>query len=251
MNEQIQNSGRNILIAAIVAIGIIGGGFFAGNGFYRSRMADRYVTVKGLSEKDVSADLAVWNLKIAATGDELASVQDKVELDHAELMAFLEKSGIPKEEISARQVSVTDLMAQQYRSERAGESRFIITSSVTVRSNDVNKIRDLAGRTGEIIRKGLVLADDTGPSYIFTKLNEIKPAMIAEATKNARSAAEQFAADSGSRVGKIRRAYQGVFSIEARDGSSIPSDGYMGDANSRAIDKKIRVVSTVDYYLAN
>jgi len=116
----------------------------------------------------------------------------------------------------------------------------------------VNKIRDLAGRTGELIRKGLVLADDTGPSYIFTKLNNIKPEMIAEATKNARKAAEQFAADSGSRVGKIRRAYQGVFSIEARDGASLPSpDGYMGDANLSAINKKVRVVSTVDYYLAN
>jgi hypothetical protein len=230
------------ITAAIVAGGILGGGLFVGWGFYEGRMADRFVTVKGLAEKDVVADLAVWNMKIAATGDDLAQVQGKIEGDNAALDAFLAASGVAGDEMSSRQVNVTDLMAQQYRSERAEQSRFIVTSSLTVRSTDVDKVRAMSGRAGELIKKGLVLMDDQGPSYIFTKLNEIKPAMIAEATKNARKAAEQFAADSGSSVGGIRRAYQGIFSIEARD-------GYMGDSNARAIEKKVRVVSTIDYFL--
>lgn len=245
-----ENGWKWIIAAAIVSLGAVASGYFIGNGFYQSRMADRYVTVKGLSEKDVQADLAVWNLKIAATGDDLAVVQDKVEKDGRELDAFLQANGIRPEDVSAKQVNVTDLMAQQYRSERAEQSRFIVTSSLTVRSTDVAKMRDLAGRTGELIRKGLVLMDDQGPSYIFTRLNEIKPDMIAEATRNARKAAEQFAADSGSSVGGIRRAYQGIFSIETRDVSSTqPSDGYVADPNLRAIDKKVRVVSTIDYFL--
>lgn len=107
-------------------------------------------------------------------------------------------------------------------------------------------------KVGELIKKGLVLADNNGPSYIFTKLNDVKPEMLAEATKNARKAAEQFAADSGSKVGEIRRAYQGVFDIQAANQTSTDSgDGMSSDQQSSQIDKKVRVVSTIDYSLAN
>jgi uncharacterized protein len=239
-------------IALLIAIGLLGGGFFVGNGFYMSRMADRYVTVKGLAEKDVVADLAVWNIKLAATGDVLADVQANIERQRADLMAFLQSQGIADAEIGDGQLSVVDLMAQQYRQERAEQSRFIINFAVTMRSNDVQKVKAVSGRVGDLVRKGLVLADNAGPSYIFTKLNEIKPEMIAAATRSARQAAEQFAADSGSRVGSIRRASQGIFSIEARDGAPAESmEGMPMDAQARQIEKKVRVVSTIDYSLAN
>lgn len=247
-----ENKGIFTLIAAVIlAAGIIGGGFFVGQGFYNSRMADRYVTVKGLAEKDVTADLAVWNLKLAATGDALSDVQAKIDTDKNELMSFLVAQGVADTEIQNSQISVIDLMAQQYRSERADQSRFIVNYSVTLRTNDVAKINAISQKTGDLIKKNVVLADNTGPSYIFTKLNDIKPEMIATATKNARAAAEQFAKDSGSHVGSIRRAAQGIFSIEARDGQPADSpDNYLpGGGESKQIEKKVRVVSTIDYYL--
>ena len=239
-------------VAFIMALGVLCAGFFIGNGFYMSRMADRYVTVKGLAEKDVVADLSVWNLKVAATGDVLTDVQGNIERQKGELLAFLKDQGIGEAEISDGQLSVTDLMAQQYRAERAEQSRFIVTFAVTVRSNDVQKVRVVSGNVGDLVKKGLVLADNAGPSYIFTKLNEIKPEMIAMATRSARQAAGQFAADSGSRVGAIRRASQGIFSIEARDGAGGEAqEGMPYDAQAHQIDKKVRVVSTIDYFLAN
>jgi len=247
---------KNIFIiaaAAILAAGILAGGYFTGHGFYMSRMADRYVTVKGLAEKDVAADLAVWNIKLAATGDVLADVQGKTEADKKELLAFLKAQGVEDSEIQDSQFTVIDLMAQQYRSERAEQSRFIVNYSVALRTNDVAKIKAISQKTGDLVKKGLVLADNAGPTYIFTKLNEIKPEMIATATKNARAAAEQFAKDSGSNVGGIRRASQGIFSIETRDGAPVEyqEGGGMIGSEAKQIDKKVRVVSTIDYSLLN
>lgn len=241
-----------IIAAVLLSAGIVGAGFFIGNGIYSMKMNDKYVTVKGLAEKDVTADLAVWSLKLSGTGDNLTDVYAGIETQKQELIAFLKGEGITDEEISEGQTAVTDLMAQEWRSERAAQSRFIVNYAVAVRTNDVQKINTVSGHMGGLIKKGVVISDNSGPQYIFTKLNEIKPAMLAEATKTARSAAEQFAADSGSRVGKIRRAYQGVFSIQARDGAASEStDGYMPDTQTQTIDKKVRVVSTVDYYLAD
>ncbi len=239
-----------LIAAAILAVGILAGGYFAGHGFYMSRIGDRYVTVKGLAEKDVTADLAVWNVKIAKTGDMLSDVQSGIETDKKEMLSFLKAQGIEDGEIQNSQLNVTDLMAQQYRSERAEQSRFIISYSVTVRSNDVEKVKTATEKIGDLVKKGVVLADNTGANYIFTKLNEIKPEMIATATKNARAAAEQFAKDSGSSVGGIRRASQGVFSIETRDGAPVEyQDGATIGTESKQIDKKVRVVSTIDYNL--
>lgn len=124
------------------------------------------------------------------------------------------------------------------------QSRFIINASVDVRTDKVDTVAKISGKTGDLVRKGVVLSEFQGPSYIFTKLNDVKPAMIAEATANARTAAAQFAADSKSRLGKIKRAYQGIFMILARDGDQIAME-------HQSIDKKVRVVSTVDYYIVN
>lgn len=237
-------------VAVILSAGLILAGYFVGNGFYMSRMGDRFVTVKGLSERDVVADLAVWNIKIASTGDELSAVQGKIESDKEKLVSFLKDQGIADGEIGMSQLFVTDLLAQQYRQERAETNRFIINLALAVRSADVEKILKASAKVGDLVRQGLVLADNQGPNYFFTKLNDIKPEMIAEATRNARKAAEQFAADSLSSVGPIRRASQGMFSIESRDGAPVEYDetGAVGGEQKR-IDKKVRVVSTIDYFL--
>lgn len=232
----------SIATASIIAIALIIGGFLIGKGFSTFRMADRYVTVKGLAEKDVRADLAVWPIQFSATGDDLSAVQNEVEADVNTVKSFLEKNGFDEDDMRIGHIKVTDLLAQSYRPQGPVESRFIINASVDLRTTKVDVVEKASQKTGDLVRKGVVLTEFQGPSYVFTKLNEIKPEMIATATANARKAAEQFAEDSGSKLGKIKHAYQGIFSIE-------PRDGYSGGMESQQIDKKVRVVSTIEYFL--
>jgi len=231
-----------ILGALILGLGIAGAGFLVGRGFEIGRSADRYVTVKGLAESLVEADLAVWPLRITATGDDLARVQDRIDANLATITRFLTERGIEMDGIQPQRVEVTDLLAQPYRPEGAGDNRFIIAQTVIVRTGQVDRVSDLNRQTGELVKRGVVLADTGGPTYLFTRLNDVKPDMLAEATRNARAAAEQFAADSGSEIADIRRASQGLFEILPRD----PAPGLM-EQNQLA--KKVRVVSTVEYRL--
>lgn len=233
-----------ILSAIVLAIGFMMAGYFIGKGFYKSRMANRYVTVKGLSERNVKADLAVWQINFTATGDLLAAVQEKIDNDRMIVLNFLKRSGLQDDEYSPGQLSVTDVFASSYRPRDTVGGRFIIKASVPIRSNKINLIASINEKIGELVSKGVVLADNLGPSYFFTKLNEVKPAMIAEATSNARKAAEQFAKDSGSLVSGIRRANQGVFRI-------LPRYGKHEYKEDTQIDKRLRVVSTIEYYLEN
>jgi hypothetical protein len=228
--------------AIILGLGLAGAGFLTGRGFERGRSADRYVTVKGLAESFVTADLAVWPLRIIATGDDLARVQEQIDRDLATVTAFLTEQEIEPEAIQPQRVEVTDLLAQSYRPEGIGDNRFIVAQTIIVRTEQVERVARLNRQTGELVKRGVVLADTGGPTYLFTRLNEIKPEMLAAATRNARLSAEQFAADSGSAIAEIRRASQGLFEILPRD----PAPGLM-EANQ--VDKKIRVVSTVEYRL--
>ena len=155
---------------------------------------------------------------------------------------FLTEQGIEPEAIQPQRVEVTDLLAQAYRPEGVGENRFILAQTVIVRTEQVDLVARLNQRTGELVRRGVVLADAGGPVYLFTRLNEIKPEMLAEATRNARVSAAQFAADSGSEIAGIRRASQGLFEILARD----PAPGLL-EPNQMA--KQVRVVSTIEYRL--
>lgn len=241
MDQSMRTTGA---LALALFLGLVIGGYSIGKGFSKFRMADRYVTVKGLAEKDVKADLAVWQIRFTATGDDLSQVQNKVERDKALVMDFLKANGLSDDDYWPGRINVTDLLAQAYRQQGTMQSRFIINASVDVRTDKVDTVGRMSGKTGDLVRKGVVLSEFQGPSYIFTKLNEVKPPMIAEATANARKAAAQFAADSKSRLGKIKRARQGVFMIMARDGDRVAQE-------AQQIDKKVRVVSTIDYYVVN
>jgi uncharacterized protein len=231
--------------AVVLAVGVAVAGWFVGEGFLQGRKGDRYVTVKGLSEREMKADLAVWPLRFVATGNDLAAVQQKIVRDTGLVRDLLAGNGFPAEAFESQSLQVVDRLAQQYQQGQV-ESRFIIAQTITLRSGDVDRVAGLAGRLGELVAAGLVLSDENqwnaGPTYVFTGLNDLKPAMIAEATASARAGAEQFAADSGSRVGGIRRANQGVFQILARD--DIP-----GLQQEKEIHKMVRVVSTIDYML--
>jgi len=234
-----------VVAALIVAAGVAAAGWFVGEGFRVGRQADRLVSVKGISEREVKADLVLWPLRFVATGDELATVQAKSRADADAVRRFLTGAGVPGDAIEVQGIEVTDVLANAYRSGPT-DSRFIVAQTLMVRSTDVDRIASVSQRLGELVDAGVVLSSEGGggPYYLFTKLNEVKPAMIAEATKRAREGAEQFAADSGSRVGGIHRANQGLFQILARDDTP-------GTTEQRQVAKTVRVVSTVDYLLVD
>jgi len=231
-----------ILGSLILGLGIAGAGFLVGRGFEIGRSTDRYVTVKGLAESLVEADLAVWPLRITATGDDLARVQDRIDANLTTITRFLTQRGIEADGIQPQRVEVTDLLAQPYRPEGAGDNRFIIAQTVIVRTGQVDRVSELNRQTGELVKRGVVLTDTGGPTYLFTRLNDVKPDMLAEATRNARAAAEQFAVDSGSEIAEIRRASQGLFEI-------LPRDPAPGSMEQNQVAKKVRVVSTLEYRL--
>jgi len=231
-----------IITSIIIGVALIISGFLIGRGFSTFRMKDRYVSVKGLAEQEVRADLAVWPIQFNATGDDLAQVQDKIESDVNQVRKFLKSNGFGEDDMRTGHIKVTDLLAQSYRPQGTLQSRFIINASVDLRTTKVDLVEKASQNTGDLVRKGVVLTEFQGPSYIFTKLNEIKPGMIATATANARQAAQQFARDSGSKLGKIKHASQGMFSI-------LPRDGYSGGPADQQIGKKVRVVSTIEYFL--
>lgn len=231
-----------LLTALLIGGGAAAGGYLLGQGIVVAQTSNRSVVVKGLAEKEVTADLGTWSIRFTATGDALESVQSKVESDGAAIRAFLTEAGFRSEEISLARLEVTDLLAQAYRRDRVGKERYIVAQTVQVRSVDVARIKATSGRVGDLVKLGIVVSDGGGPRYFFTGLNLVKPEMIAKATRNARVAAARFAKDSGSRVGDIRRARQGVFQILPRDRGNGPEN--------RSIEKTIRIVATVNYELA-
>lgn len=227
-----------ILAAAIVAIGIIVMGFALRSGIVTFKDMDRKVSVKGLSEREVMADKVTWSLMYKELGNDPSEMYNLLEHKNSKVIAFLKASGIKDENISVNPPVVTDRQADNYGNEIMNY-RYKATSVITVTSNEVEKVRTLLGKQSELMKQGIALVSneyDNNVVYEFTKLNDIKPEMIEEATKNARTTAQKFADDSGSSLGEIRNAQQGQFSIENRD------------ANSPFI-KKLRVVNTIEYSL--
>lgn len=241
-----RSSGMLLVAGVILGLGILGAGWFVSRGLIELRTADRFVTVKGVAEREVSADLAIWPLRFVATSNDLGEAQAKIVADTDAVRRFLLDRGIAEDSIAVDPPGVTDLLAEQYRSGPV-DSRFIVNAGVTVRTNEVSTVDAASREVGRLVESGVILSGDqfaTGPSYLFTGLTAIKPEMIAEATANARRGAEQFAADSGATVGGIRTANQGLFQILARDDAP-------GMNESRQILKTVRVVSTIDYTLAD
>jgi hypothetical protein len=232
---------------AVLSLGIALGGYFIGNGIYRA-MSGRTVTVKGLAERDVIADTAVWNIKINDVGGDLAILQSQIDSDIAEIHAFLTDAGFASSDIQNLRVQVRDKYAGYSDAElknQNNDGRYVIETGVMVRSNNVMLVDAVSRRMGELVRRGITITEDyAGPIYIFNGLNDIKISMIEQATKNATAAGEQFAKDADARLGKIKSANQGVFSIESRD----PTDSWSSNER-QAINKKVRVVATITFYL--
>lgn len=233
--------------ALLLAIGIAAGGWLAGQGFMKARSIDRSVTVKGIAERDAQADMAIWPLRLSAASDDLGQAQQRLERDLATIRAFLLRHDLDPEAATLQAFSVSDAKTNQYGNGPGAGSRFVINQTLVVRSTEPARVRAASEKVGELVAAGVVLSSGGdygagGPTYVFSGLNDLKPEMIADATARAREAAEQFARDSKSRLGSIRRANQGVFEI-------LPRDQAPGMSQDSQIDKTVRVVATVEYSL--
>lgn len=233
-----------LVSSVVLAAGIAVGGFFPGYYYYHSKMDANFVTVKGLAEMDVRADLGVWDIKYVVTGNDLPAAQAEMVKQKGIILSFLKDSGFSEGEISVKRTETNDLMANPYRSDALNNSRYILTQSIQVSSKNVDLVDAAVNSSGNLISKGIVFdSNNYNPvSYIFTKINDIKPQMLESATKNAEAAANEFAKSSKTKVGKIRKANQGVFSI-------LPRQQTASAMEMNSIEKKVRVVSTVEYYL--
>lgn len=227
-----------IISSALVAVAIVVLGLCLKGGIDNFTNRDRIVTVRGLCEKEMPANKVTWPIVTKEVGNDLPTIYDKIQRTNQGILAFLTSNGITAAEISVNAPSVYDMTAERYSSQD-NKYRYQVTNVVVVTSDKVDQVRKLIEKQTELLKQGIaVVAGDYQYStrYEYTDLNSIKPEMIAEATKNAREAADKFAADSDSRLGKIKTASQGQFSIEDRD-QYTPNI------------KNIRVVTSITYYL--
>jgi len=225
----------NVVAALLLAVGLAAAGWLGAQGLARLRTQDRFVTVKGSAERIVDADLVVWPLPHTVGGNDLAEVQRQLDANSETVRAFFAQAGFGPEEIAFSPPRLEDRWAYSYGDQRP-EERYRNSTTVTLRTSRVADALAVLRRSGELVARGVMIGEGSQPEFSYTGLNDIKPELIAEATANARKSAEQFAADSGARLAGIRTANQGVISIEDRDQGSPQV-------------KKVRVVTTVEYFL--
>jgi len=252
------NSSTNTKFLGILILGlclILGNlviGWFVFSGLYNIKVGDRYVSVKGLSERRVKADLAVWNINFKTAGDDLQQTNAKILSDQRHILAFLSKNGFQNNEITLQQTTVIDQYATEYAQQNKPEHRYIVNSGINVRTEKVDLIRNVSSMTGELIMQGIILEKDfaANPRYSFTKLDNIRPTMLEEATKSARAVAQQFALNSNSKLNGIKHASQGVFQIFSADNAASQQQSD-ADQEQRSLYKTVRLVSSIDYFLQN
>ncbi|REJ79974.1 MAG: SIMPL domain-containing protein [Acidobacteria bacterium] len=232
--------GSALVLALGLAAGLLGLGLVVGRSAVQVKKLDRTVVVKGLSEREVPADVAIWPMTLQVASNDLGELFTDLQDRTSKFVEFLGGHGIEREAISTAPPAVLDAYAQNYAREHV-TFRYTATATVTVYSEKVDAVRAAMADVIELGKRGVVLSGagyQQPPQFVFNGLNQLKPEMIEEATRNAREVAAKFAEDSESRLGKIRSASQGQFSIDDRD-STTPHI------------KKVRVVSTVEYYLAD
>ena len=235
------NCAGAFILGVFVFSGLSALGYLLGKAAIEFKQYDRSVTVKGLSEREYQADIVIWPIQFTAAGNDLESLYSSIDENTSMIKGFLEKNGINPGEITFTSPAITDKSARQYGNSSKPVFRYSATQTVTVYSRNIETARSVMSSLSELGKTGIVFTGENYQSqteYIFTRLNEVKPEMIEAATREAREVAQKFAADSQSRLGKIRKASQGQFSINARD------------KNNPHI-KKVRVVSTIEYYLSD
>jgi hypothetical protein len=228
------------VLGGFLCAGLIVMGYVLGSSALRFKEYERVVSVKGLSEKEVPADIAVWPIIFTEADANLTALYLSLENDSKRVVDFLAAAGFGPSEITVAAPAITDKFAQQFGNAENVQLRYTARQTITVYTNKIDLVRKSANNLAELGKTGIAFG---GPDYqrtefLFTKLNDIKPAMVEEATRKAREVAEKFANDSKSKLGKIRSANQGQFTVSDRD------------SNTPHI-KNVRVVSTVEYYLSD
>ncbi|MFK7732762.1 MAG: SIMPL domain-containing protein [Pseudomonadales bacterium] len=237
---QPSNRSSSLILGLCLLTGLAILGFLLGKAALDYKQLDRSVTVKGLAERELNADIVIWPIQFTLANNDLQQLYESIERDSAKIRTFLAANGVSPEEISQAAPAITDKSANMYGGDSGAQFRYTAQQIVTVYSENISAVRKTMSLMPELGKQGIVLTGgyESQPEYLFTRLNEIKPEMIEEATRKAREVAAKFAADSASTLGKIRQARQGQFSISPRD------------QNNPHI-KKVRVVSTVEYYLSD
>ncbi len=231
----------SIIIGLSFMIGLFLLGFLLGGSIVKFKEFERTVVVKGLAQKEVNADVVIWPIQYLRASNNLEKLYSGLEEDTKKIIAFLKQNGFKDDEISISAPSITDKIAQNYGNTYQIKFRYNAYQILTLYTKDIDKARLCMSKITSLGKKGITFRTDNYENkieYIFTRLNEIKPKMIEEATKNARLSAQKFAEDSKSKLGKIKSARQGQFSITSRD------------RNTPYI-KKVRIVSTIEYYLTD
>ena len=228
----------SLVLGFFIFIGLSSLGYFVSTAFLKTKDMERTVTVRGLSEKEALANVVIMPIKISQTGNDFEALSKKINSDTDIIIEFLKQNGIKGEDINLSLTSVIDKMANEYTNQEFS-MRYFASRVINIYSSEVDKVRALTGKLSELSQKGVLFKSDdydTKIEYIYSKLNDIKPSMIEEATANAREVAQKFAQDSNSKLGKIKKATQGQVEMYSRD------------KNSEHI-KTLRVVATVEYYL--
>lgn len=235
-----QKSGA-LILGLFIFMGLSALGYFLAASVVEFKQFERSVTVKGLSEREYPADIVIWPIQFASADNNLEQLYQRIDDHTSRIRRFLEKNDISVDEISFSLPAITDKTAQQYGGGPAPQYRYSAIQTVTVYSENIHVVRNVMKKLSELGKQGIVFTGggyQYQTEYIFTRLNEVKPEMIEEATRKAREVAVKFAKDSQSTLGKIKKASQGQFTITARD------------KNNPHI-KKVRVVSTIQYYLSD
>ena len=241
------------ILSVSVLTGLILSAYILGNAIQRFKNEDRYISVKGFSEREVKADLVIWTIKIRVADDDLIKGNAALESSKGKVIDFLLAKGVSKAEINSLDIMVIDNQANEYGMNGQNKRRYIIEETFEVRSGNVDLLQNISRMTNELLNAGIALSTKSdwrgsGLQFVFTKLNTIKPQMITEAIINAKDAATQFTKESNTRLGKLRKASQGLFSIQDRDETfgTQHEAGYTGNGTSGVM-KKVRVVLSVDY----
>ena len=245
MLERFQGD-RAVLLGAVAifAVGLTTSGYALGDGFRRYKLAEqRTVSVRGVSERDVTADLSTWSIAFSHEGTDLGPVQQSVDEQARQVRAYFQRAGFRAQDVVDSDVSLSREQATDRDGNPVGPQKLTVRRSIQLRTGDVMKARAAYAGQADLLRAGVELSGSS-ISYTFTKLNELKPEMIAEATQNARRSADRFARDSGASVGRIKTASQGYFSVGARDGDECENCGSSGGSSPF---QKVRVVTTIDY----
>ena len=237
LKKIIMNRNSPSLAGFLVGLGLVALGWFIYSGISHFKDSERVVTVKGLAEKEVRADQVIWPLVYKVASNDLSYIYNRSKISTKVIVDFLVEKGIDSKNITVAPINVNDAYVNSYSSSKV-TYRYSTSVIVTVASNKVDLVREIMSEQNELLASGIGLSSDYSyaTEFKYTLLNDVKPGMIEEATANARASAEKFAKDSDSRLGKIKTAYQGQFSISDRD------------RNTPYI-KSVRVVTTIQYYL--